>query len=221
MGIRGVYAIVDTGFLPDLSPEELALEYLKGGIRTLQLRDKKCLFRGAAAKIGVLRKNFPFLFIINDDLELALQVDADGVHIGKDDLPVEECRRRLGPDKIIGYSSHSLQEALEAEQKGADYVAFGAIYPTSTKGPGHPLQGVSRLREVVSALRVSVVAIGGIGRDNIKEVLSTGVASVAMISGLASAPDRIETARFFCRLFQKEEVRVGIQVGTFTEKRDG
>ncbi len=206
MKVSGLYAIVDAGVTPDLPLETLAEDYLKGGVRVIQLRDKRGIptrFE-IAKKIAALKSKYRFLFIVNDDLELAKEVNADGIHVGKDDSPIVECRKFLGPGKLIGYSSHSLEEAVEAERQGADYVAFGAIYPTPTKGPGHPIQGIEKLREVVRALKIPVVAIGGIGRDNIKEVLLTGVASVAMISALAKAPssrDRAEEARFFGGLF--------------------
>lgn len=208
MKISGLYSIVDPSITPEAAPERLALDYLKGGAAILQLREKilasagkQRLFLEAARKISVLKKDYRFLFIVNDYLDIALEAGADGVHVGKDDPPIEECRRLLGPDRLIGYSSHSLEEAVEAEKRGADYVAFGAIYPTPTKGPGHPIQGSGRLKEVVQTLKIPVVAIGGIGRENIKEVLATGVPSVAMISALAGAGNRIAEARFFATLF--------------------
>lgn len=208
--LRGIYAIIDPSVVTDLSPENLALDYLRGGISILQLRDKRRSestlarrrFRETALKIAALKKEFSFLFIVNDDIEVAKEVGADGVHVGVDDAALEVCRTVLGKEKIIGYSSHSLEEALEAEKRGADYVAFGAIYPSPTKGPGHPVQGVNRLKEVVSCLKVPVVAIGGIGRNNIKEVLSTGVSMVAMISALAKARDRVQESRLFCSLIR-------------------
>lgn len=204
MRIRGIYAIVDP--IMEADPVPLALDYLKGGVPTIQLRDKAgnrdlSLFRERARKIAALKKDYRFCFIVNDFLEVAAEVGADGVHVGKDDPPIEECRRRLGGGKIIGYSAHSLEEAVEAEKRGADYVAFGAIFTSPTKDIPHPIQGIGRLREVVSAVKVPVVAIGGIGRDNIKEVLATGTASVAMISALARASDRVAEARFYNGLF--------------------
>lgn len=215
MEIRGLYTIVDRGVSREADLVALAGDYLRGGARIVQLRDKKRLetpearagFRETARGIAAWKREFDFLFIVNDDLETAIEVGADGVHVGKDDCSIEECRQRLirrgdvSSPLLIGYSSHSLTEALEAEKNGADYVAFGAIFPTPAKGPGHPIQGTEKLRNVVKALRVPVVAIGGIGRDNIKEVFSTGVASVAMISALAHARKRIDEARYFSQIF--------------------
>lgn len=212
MSIKGLYAIVDAGVSSQQSLCDLALDYLKGGVSLIQLRDKKRKsspetyqkFCETAFQIKQLQKDFSFQFILNDDLEIALEAGADGIHIGKDDISIEECRKKMGSQKIIGYSSHSLEEALEAEKMGADYVAFGAIFPTITKGPGHPVQGAEKLKKVVESLRVPVVAIGGIGRHNIKEVLATGVSCVAMISALArpASGDRIQEARWFCDQMQ-------------------
>ncbi|MBI3540805.1 MAG: thiamine phosphate synthase [Deltaproteobacteria bacterium] len=195
MRIHGLYAIVDSSTNAGVPLDQLSEDYVRGGARIVQWRDKKRKesstsekkFREIATEISSLKKDYDFLFIVNDDLEVALEVMADGIHVGKDDSSIPECRKILGPSKLIGYSSHSLEEALEAEKQGADYVAFGAIFPTATKGPGHPVQGIEKLRQVVQALKVPVVAIGGIGRHNIQDVLATGVASVAMISALAKA----------------------------------
>ncbi len=223
--IRGLYAIVN---LPCTDPVRLAAAYLQGGASVIQLRDKgrmksseaARIFRETARAIAALERSH-CLFIVNDDPDLALEVGADGVHVGKGDPSIEECKKRfigrgcrgevtspLQP-LLVGYSAHSLEEALEAEQKGADYVAFGAIFPTKSKPVGHPVQGLERLREVVRSLRVPVVAIGGIGRDNVQEVLATGVASVAVISALAQALDHAKEADFFSRLFRKEAVGIG------------
>lgn len=200
--IQGVYAILDTAVSAGEDLAALARDYLEGGIRILQVRDKEgSRRREILGRILDLKKAFDFTLMVNDDLTLTRELGADGVHVGKDDAPIEECRKILGPSKLVGYSSHALEEAVEAEQRGADYVAFGAVFPTPTKGPGHPVQGLARLKEVVCALKIPVVAIGGINRSNIEGVLRTGVASVAMISALARAKDRVEEARFFSRLF--------------------
>ncbi len=112
-------------------------------------------------------------------------------------MPVIETRKRVGNKKIIGYSSHSLDEAIQAEAAGADYVAFGAIFPTKTKGPGHPVQGIEKLQTLVKTIKVPVVAIGGITQNNIREVLQTGAACVAMITALTQAPNvKIATQEF-------------------------
>jgi thiamine-phosphate pyrophosphorylase len=116
-------------------------------------------------------------------------------------MAVSQARKRLGKNFLIGYSSHSLEEAREAERRGADYVAFGAIFPTPLKGPGHPIQGLDRLREVVRAMTIPVVAIGGIDRTNFAAVVETGVSAVAMIRALVAAKDISSEARWFVRNF--------------------
>lgn len=145
----------------------------------------------------VLKKKYDFTFIMNDHVDIALEVGADGVHVGADDMPVDQVRRQVGAKMLIGYSSHSISEALEAQKAGADYVAFGAIFPTKTKGPGHPVQGLDRLRELVTAVPIPVVAIGGITRGNFKNVMETGASAIAMITALTDSPNIEQEARFF------------------------
>lgn len=158
--------------------------------------------RRAAAETAQLKQDYDFCLIINDDPELAVGVGADGVHVGKGDQSIEAVRGAYGADLLIGYSSHALAEARDAEACGADYVAFGAIFPTSTKGPGHPVQGLERLREVRQVLRLPLVAIGGINAANARSVLETGVDAVAMISGLVHDSDAIaaETEKMIARI---------------------
>ena len=204
--LQGIYAIVDEGILAGEDLVQVARDYLKGGIRLLQYRHKhrnsspeaRQHYLKRAQELGDLRHEIPFTYIINDDLEAFHLVKADGIHVGKDDFSIEECRKHIG-SKIIGYSSHSFEEAVEAQRMGADYVALGAIYPTTTKGPGHPVQGLEKLKKVVQALSVPVVAIGGIGRNNVEDVFKTGVAMVAMISALArpDSKDRVAEAGYF------------------------
>ncbi|QQR79753.1 MAG: thiamine phosphate synthase [Deltaproteobacteria bacterium] len=210
--LQGLYAIIDEGVLIGEDLVRVAQDYLEGGIKIIQYRHKhrhestqsyqKYLQRAEA--IGALRSQYAFTYIINDDLDAFQKVGADGIHVGKDDFSIEECRKQVG-SKIIGYSSHSLAEALEAEKRGPDYVAFGAIFPTTTKGPGHPIQSVEKLKVVVESLKVPVVAIGGIGRDNVQDVVETGVAMVAMISALGrpQSKNRVTEARYFVDIINK------------------
>ncbi len=205
--IKGLYAIADSAFCPTGSLPALVRGFLDGGCRTVQLRvkgtDEVSCSRMAmenAVEIMKLKSGYDFTFIVNDHVDAALEAGADGVHVGEFDEPVQSIRERA-PKLVIGYSSHSIEEAMRAEAAGADYIAFGAIYPTHTKGPGHPVQGIGRLRELAQSVRVPVVAIGGIGRANIDEVLSTGVRAVAMISAISQAPDvTAETAWFVKRM---------------------
>lgn len=208
--IKGIYALCDNSLSPHRSHVEIAKALLSGGVQILQLRMKgeknpKRVLETARA-ILEFKKRFTFIFILNDFVELAAELPIDGVHVGQDDLKVEETRRAVGPNTLIGFSSHSLNEARDAEQRGADYVAFGAIFSTATKGPGHPIQGLEKLKKVVSTLRIPVVAIGGINRNNFREVTATGVAAIAMIGALAGAEDMAGEARWFNTSFPQSAV---------------
>ncbi len=194
--IRGLYAIVDPRFVPpSLSVQAYARQLLEGGCRLMQLRCKSPQIRYALARdLLALKRDYDFTCIINDDVACAKALHADGVHLGCDDGSLADARAMLGKSALIGYSSHSLAEARLAQDAGADYVAFGAIFPTQTKGPGHPIQGIQRLQEMCLCLSAPIVAIGGITRTTVADVAATGVAAVAMITGLSYASDpRAET----------------------------
>ena len=202
--IEGLYAIVDNSYCPALDHVTLARQFLAGGARLLQLRIKgirdRKYFRRVAAGIMALKAEFPFTFIVNDDVRLALELGADGVHGGSDDMPIARARACLGPQALVGYSAHSLAEVQWAEQEGANYVAFGAIFPTELKPPDHPIQGLEKLAQAVASVSIPVVAIGGIHRANIRQVLETGVAAVAMIGGITKAPDIARETQWYCKV---------------------
>lgn len=199
--IQGVYAICDISFSPHLSHVNLATQLLQGGIRLIQLRMKGerdlSKITATAKAILNLKNDFDFTFILNDFVKIAQKIPVDGIHLGQDDMTIGEARKILGPNKIIGYSSHSLEEAIAAERQEASYVALGAIYPTKTKGPGHPVQGIDTLKAVVEVVHIPLVAIGGIGRDNFDTVVGTGTAALAMITALSCASDITNEARYF------------------------
>jgi thiamine-phosphate pyrophosphorylase len=201
MEVRGLYAIADNQFNRFPTIPEYVEQLLAGGARIIQLRMKSSqhLAFGVAKEIMSFKKRWPFTFIVNDFIDVAIEVGADGVHVGKNDASIKEVKERLPEQMIVGYSSHSLEEAVEAQSAGADYVAFGAIYPTPTKGPEHPVQGTPALKKVVESLDVPVVAIGGIGRHNLDEVLNTGVQSVAMITALSQAQYVSDETRWFVK----------------------
>jgi thiamine-phosphate pyrophosphorylase len=206
MSIEGLYAIADPAWNPHDSLCVLVREFLSGGARIVQLRMKKpddadpsweSRVEIEAESIAALKADYDFTFIVNDYVDVATRVGADGVHVGENDMPVDEVKRRVPEGMIVGYSSHSLGEAREAVAKGADYVAFGAIFPTPTKGPGHPVQGIDALKELAASVDVPVVAIGGIVRDNVDRVIEAGADSVAMITGLTRASSIVEETRWF------------------------
>jgi thiamine-phosphate pyrophosphorylase len=187
----GLYVITDKKIAARTN-EEIVIEALKGGVDTIQLRDKVCsnkeLLREAEKIRDIIPKN-KALFIVNDNVDVALASDADGVHIGKDDLPIKETKQILGEDKIIGVSCDNVKEAERAEKEGADYISLGPIFPTTTKkGIPSPL-GVKVIKEVKKKVSIPLVAIGGINERNMKEVLQAGADSIAMISAILKYGD--------------------------------
>lgn len=183
--IGGICLVTDRSSC-GLTPREMALFALEAGIRWIQLRDKERsrvgLYRTALC-LRELTGDFGACLIINDHADIAAAVDADGVHLGQEDLPLEEARKVMGDGKIIGISTHSLDEALRAESEGADYVGFGPVLPTGTKDAGPP-RGVGMLEKVASRVAIPVVAIGGINSGNIGSVMSSGARAVAVASGI-------------------------------------
>ena len=148
----------------------------------------------ACLRLAVLLRRSDAVFIVNDHADIALAVDADGVHLGQDDLPVEEARRLLGKDRIIGVSTHSADQARAAQAAAADYIGFGPVFTTKTKDAG-PLQGLENLSNIRKTVSLPVIAIGGITNENIGGVLGAGADGVAVISAILSAPDLREAAR--------------------------
>lgn len=190
-GGMGLYTIIDTTFVAPLSVKDVAIRILKGGAKTIQLRAKDLSSKEFFNLTKELRKIIPEdrLFIVNDRPDIALFSGAGGVHLGQEDLPCVEARGIMGRDKIIGVSTHSLKEALEAERDGADYVAFGPVFETKTKGNAQRPRGLKALKEVKEAIHIPVIAIGGIGEKNIMDVLETGVDGVAVVSDILTSKD--------------------------------
>lgn len=186
--------------ITDEGPDTVAIaeKALAGGAGMLQLRRKDAsgreLCRLADALIPLCRRTGA-LFIVNDRLDIALATGADGVHLGQEDLPVAEARRILGTDRIIGASTSSTEEALKAEREGADYVGFGHIYPTGSKTKGYPPLGPEAVGEASRAIRIPLIAIGGITTENAPEPMRHGASGIALISAVTGAPDPAEAAR--------------------------
>ncbi len=199
--LQGIYGLCDNSFAPGETQVSLAEKLLKGGVKTLQLRMKGeenlQLIKDQAESIIRLKNSYDFTFIINDFVEIALDLGVDGIHVGQDDMKIAQIRSLSKKKILIGYSSHSFEEAKEAEKQGADYVALGAIFPTPTKGPGHPVVGINTLEQVVQSLNIPVVAIGGITRENFMDVRNTGVDAIAMISALTKVEDIPAAAKWF------------------------
>ncbi len=172
---------------------------LAGGCRLVQLREKSLPPVELYPIARDLRKQCReagCLFIVNDRLDLALAVEADGLHVGQDDLPAREARRLLRPGMLLGVSTHDERQARRARDDGADYVAVGSMFPTGSK-PGFQLVGPELLRRVRPDIAVPLVAIGGITVDNVAEVVRAGADAVAVISAVCAAPDPAVAARSF------------------------
>ena len=199
-----VRLLVDTGLYlvtEDAVPGERRLhavaEALAAGARVVQLRDKhtpKRQLLGEARALKSLCRDWGAVFIVNDDVALAWSCDADGVHVGQDDLPVEEARRLLGADKLVGLSVSAVDEAVEAERLGVDYIGVGAIYATPTKVDAE-LGGLELLRAVRSTVSKPLVAIGGIDASNAAEAFAAGADSVAVVRGVFAQPSVGDAAR--------------------------
>ena len=203
--IPRLYAIIDPARTGGVLPAVVARELASAGVRLIQFRDKhapsrqlyevclelKELFRGSGCSL-----------IVNDRADVALATNADGVHLGQDDLPVEMARRILMPDQWIGCSTHSLDQVVAADRTTADYVAFGPIFPTASKQNPDPVVGLGGLREARRATRKPLVGIGGITLQNAREVFSAGADSVAIIGDLLNAPDIRHRAQEFLRVLE-------------------
>lgn len=171
---------------------------LRGGAQALQFRDKEMDTRDLLETGEALRqvaRKAGAIFIINDRVDVALAVEADGVHLGDRDLPVEIARRILGKDRIIGASVANMEEARAAEQAGADYLAVGSIFASSTKPAAGPPIGLGPIRAIKQASNLPLVAIGGINAENVAQVISAGADAAAVISAVSRAPDMEQAAR--------------------------
>jgi thiamine-phosphate pyrophosphorylase len=202
--IKGLYAIIDLSMINESEVAEKASMILSSGIRMLQLRAKtigsgKVLQKALALR--ELTKEYNSLFIVNDRVDVARLSNADGVHLGQDDLKPEDAREILGGNAIIGVSTHNLREAVQAEKDSATYISFGPVYATMTKPDAQSPKGVHALSEVKKTVSCPVVAIGGIREENIGPVISAGADAVAMISEILSAEDIAAKVSSLVRLF--------------------
>ena len=167
-------------------------------VDTIQLRDKEDPVSELVEIAGGIRRSCvdaEIPFIVNDRADIALAVEADGVHLGQNDLPIAAARKILGPDRIIGASASSVEEAVRAEREGADYIGFGHIYATGSKVKATQPRGPEAIRDVVAAVSIPVIAIGGIDAGNIRPVLEAGAWGVAVIGAVCGADDPAAAAR--------------------------
>jgi thiamine-phosphate pyrophosphorylase len=193
----GLYVILDRQFLAGRDELEVAEEIIEGGARVIQLRDKQTgkgelLF--LARKLKDLCSRAGALFIVNDYLDLAVAANADGLHIGQSDLPVSVARKQLPVDMIVGCSVTTATQAIKAQTEGADYIAVGSVFPTTTKKE-ITMVGVDLLKELKQIVSIPLVAIGGINRNNIGEVLAAGADAIAVISAVLGEKDAMKAAQ--------------------------
>lgn len=201
--LRGLYAITTEAPGPEALTEQVA-RAIRGGAAVVQYRDKSddaARRREEAEALLVLCRAHGVPLIVNDDVELARAVGADGVHLGRDDIPLAQARAALGPQALIGVSCYNvLDRALAAQEAGADYVAFGSFFPSSTK-PAAVRAGLELLREARSRLDLPIVAIGGITPENGAQLVEAGADMLAVIQGVFGAPDPQAAARRYAALF--------------------
>jgi thiamine-phosphate pyrophosphorylase len=186
-----LYAITGEEFHQGRDLIEVMEEAILGGVDIIQLRDKTSNKREVLRKAKALReltKKHDVLFIVNDHIDVALTVDADGIHIGQDDLPLADARRIVG-DKIIGISTHKIEEAREAELGGADYIGVGPVFYTNSKVDVVDPVTTTYIEQVAAEINIPFVAIGGIKLDNVDQVLKVGAKRICMISEIVGAED--------------------------------
>lgn len=186
-----LYVVITEKMCKGRASEFVLEECLKAGVRLVQFREKECEDKDKYKKAKMFRKitnDYGALLIIDDRIDIALMVDADGAHLGQGDLPISEARR-IAPDLIIGASTHSLEQALRAQEEGASYVNIGPIFPTQTKTTSVSPLGVETLEKIAPHLKIPFTCMGGIKLDNIDEVLKRGAKHIAVVTAITEAED--------------------------------
>ena len=186
-----LYAVTDRHWLDGRTLKEVVLESLEGGVTMLQLREKhldEAHFLEEAKELQTLCRSWHVPFLINDNVEIALAMNADGIHVGQSDMAAGDVRKKLGDDKIIGVSAQTVEQALLAEKAGADYLGVGAVFPTSSKDDANEVT-YETLKAICSAVSIPVVAIGGITQENVHRLAGSGICGAAVISAIYAKPD--------------------------------
>ncbi len=200
-----LYAITDRKWLGENTLEAQVESALKGGATMIQLREKELNSKevlNLALKLKPICQKYQVPLILNDYVDLAIQADVDGVHVGQADTEALAARSKLAPDKILGVSCETIEQALEAEANGADYLGVGAVFPTATKNDAETIS-LTTLREIAEAVEIPVVAIGGIELGNISELKNTGISGVSVISAIFAAEDIEATTHLLKNEVQK------------------
>lgn len=203
-----LYAVTDRAWVGQGTLGDQVEQALRGGVTCVQLREKSLgvpAILVEAEEIGALCRSYGVPFLINDRVEIALQCGADGVHVGQKDRAAREVRRLLGPNRILGVSARTVEQAVQAERDGADYLGVGAVFSTSTKADAMPVS-YETLQAICRAVSIPVVAIGGIQRENLLSLAGSGVDGVALVSAIFAAP-YVETASRELRALSEAMVR--------------
>ena len=204
-----LYAVTDRAWVGKQTLYQQVEAALKGGVTCVQLREKElgeAAFLQEAKDICALCRRYGVPFIVNDNVDIAIACGADGIHVGQEDMEAGAVRRQVGEDMTLGVSVHTVEEAQQAVQDGADYLGLGAVFPTSTKTDADQMSG-DMLQAICKAVEVPVVAIGGINRSNLLRLSGSGVNGVALVSAIFSAQD-IEGACRELRALSEEMVNL-------------
>jgi len=186
-----LYAVTDRHWLEGRTLKEVVKESLDGGVTFVQLREKTLedeIFLEEARELKELCKKYNVPFVINDNVDIAIAMDADGVHVGQSDMEAGDVRAKLGPDKIIGVSAENVEQAVLAEKRGADYLGVGAVFPTGSKEDAADVS-YETLKAICEAVSIPVIAIGGINEGNVSKLAGSGIVGVAVISAIYAAKD--------------------------------
>lgn len=181
-----LYAVTDRSWLGGRTLKEVVKESLDGGVTFVQLREKHLdqeHFLQEAKELKQLCHEYHVPFVINDNVDIALEMDADGVHVGQSDMEAGDVRAKLGPDKIIGVSAQTVEQAVLAQKRGADYLGVGAVFHTSSKDDADDVSNET-LKAICDAVTIPVIAIGGITQQNVQELSGSGICGVAVISAI-------------------------------------
>ena len=200
-----LYAVTDRTWLGDATLAEQVGAAIKGGVTFIQFREKyldKEAFIREAKEIREVCRNYQVPFVINDHADIAAAIDADGVHVGQKDIDALDARRILGEDKIIGVTARTVEQALRAQEHGADYLGVGAVFQTDTKADAVEVKR-DTVKAIYEAVDIPVIAIGGIGEDNVLQLAGNGLCGIAVVSALFARPDIEQAARNLKRLSEK------------------
>ena len=189
-----LYAVTDRHWLGDRTLYDVVRESLDGGVTFLQLREKDLddeNFYKEAVELQAMAREYGVPFVVNDNVDIAVRMDADGVHVGQSDMEAGDVRALIGPDKILGVSAQTVEQAVLAEKRGADYLGVGAVFPTGSKDDAVEVS-FETLKAICEAVSIPVVAIGGITPENTKELAGSGICGIAVISAIYGQKDIYE-----------------------------